>query len=282
MNNSQKLFIFYLRTKLKLISCLSVKWTARIAFNIFTTPYRKSNKQKPSIFNSANPIELSVGGQKIIGYSWNTTSKHKILIVHGFESRAYNFEPYILPLIDKGLCVYAMDGKAHGLSDGKTITLPEYIMMFKELENEVGQFDGFIAHSFGGLAICLYEEQKKLAESRLVLIAPATETSTSLRLFCAFLKLDEKIKTAINQLIEYASGNSPDYYSLNRIIPKLENKILWVHDEDDDITPISDLSGLLLKKHENVEFMITKGLGHRRIYKDPDVMEKVLNFIKPI
>ena len=95
------------------------------------------------------------------------------------------------------------------------------------------------------------------------------------------VKLDEKIKTAIYQLIENTSGNSADYYSLNRIIPKLENKILWIHDEDDEITPISDLAELLLKKQENVEFMITKGLGHRKIYKDPAVMEKVLNFIKP-
>jgi hypothetical protein len=69
---------------------------------------------------------------------------------------------------------------------------------------------------------------------------------------------------------------------LNRIVPKLENKILWIHDEDDDITPISDLSERLLEKQENVEFMFTKGLGHRRIYKDPDVMKKVLNFIKPL
>lgn len=282
MNNSQKLFILYLRTKLKLISCLSVKWAARIAFKIFTTPYRKSNKQKPSIFNSANSIKLNVEGQTIMGYCWNTSSTQKILIVHGFESRAYNFESYISPLIDKGLCVYAMDGKAHGLSDGKTITLPEYIMMFQELEKMVGQFDGFIAHSFGGLAVCLYQEQLKQPDSRLVLIAPATETSTSLTLFCKFLKLDEKIKRGIYQLIESASGNSVNYYSLNRIIPKLENKILWIHDEDDEITPISDVSELLLKKQENVEFMITKGLGHRRIYKDPDVMGKVLNFIKPL
>ena len=86
----------------------------------------------------------------------------------------------------------------------------------------------------------------------------------------------------IYQLIESASGNSVNYYSLNRIIPNLENKILWIHDEDDEITPISDLSELLLKKQENVEFMITKGLGHRRIYKDPDVIEKVMHFIKPL
>lgn len=279
MNNSRKLFILYLRTKLKLISCLSVKWTARIAFKIFTTPYRKSNKKKPSIFNTANSIELCVDGQKIIGYSWNTTSTQKILIVHGFESRAYNFESYVPPLIDLGFCVYAMDGKAHGLSDGNTITLPEYISMFQELEKNVGKFDGFIAHSFGGLAVCLHQEQLKQADSRLVLIAPAIETRTSIQLFCAFLKLDQKIETAIYQLIEDESGNSPDYYSLNRIIPKLENKMLWIHDEDDNITPISDLRRCILKKQENIEFVITKGLGHRRIYKDPDVMKKVLNFI---
>ena len=112
----------------------------------------------------------------------------KILIIHGFESRAYNFDRYIQPIINAGYGVYAMDAKAHGKSEGKTITVPEYTDMLKELEITVGKFNGYISHSFGGLAISLYQEKGENENARIVLIAPATETTSAIDLFVRFFK----------------------------------------------------------------------------------------------
>jgi hypothetical protein len=56
-------------------------------------------------------------------------------------------------------------------------------------------------------------------------------------------------------------------------------RVLWVHDEDDDTTPISDVKKVMDEGFANIEFYITKGLGHRRIYRDNNVTKKIIGFL---
>ena len=233
----------------------------------------------PPIFHQATPIEIKVDGLAIHGYQWNPDANKKILILHGFESRAYNFDRYITPLLEKGFGVVAMDGKAHGKSEGKTTTAPEYAAMIKVLEERLGKFYGFISHSFGGIALCLYQEENNNPAAKMVLIAPATETQSAIDLFSHFFGLGPTIKASIHDYIKKKSGKDISHYSINRIAPKLTNPILWIHDKDDDITPISDLKPMLALSPANIEFMITEGLGHRKIYKDPAVIKRIIDFI---
>jgi len=172
-----------------------------------------------------------------------------------------------------------MDGKAHGDSEGKTTTAPEYAEMIRVLEDKLGQFDGYISHSFGGIALCLYQENHMNPDAKMVLIAPATETHSAIDLFCHFFGLSPKIKKSIHAYIKQKSGRDISYYSINRIAQKLTNTILWIHDKDDDITPLSDVKPLMDLSPSNIEFMITEGLGHRKIYKDTAVMKRIIDFI---
>lgn len=172
-----------------------------------------------------------------------------------------------------------MDGKAHGKSEGKTTTAPEYAEMIRVLEEKLGKFDGYISHSFGGIALCLHQENHMNPEAKMVLIAPATETHSAIDLFCHFFGLSPNIKESIHRYIKQKSGKDISYYSINRIAPKLSNHILWIHDKDDDITPLRDLKPLMDISPGNIEFMFTEGLGHRKIYKDTAVMKRIIDFI---
>ena len=279
MNTAQKLTLFSLKSSIKIASFFSSQWGASVAFNIFCTPYRKPRNVAPPIFDKAKTLSVQVEGLAIHGYQWNAESDKKILILHGFESRAYNFDRYVTPLLNKGYGVVAMDGKAHGNSEGKTTTAPEYAAMIKVLEDKLGKFDGFISHSFGGIALCLYQENHNNPAAKMVLIAPATETQSAIDLFCRFFGLNAKIRESIYAFIKKKSGNDISHYSINRIAPKLTNPILWIHDKDDDITPLSDLKPLLDLSPDNIEFKITEGLGHRKIYKDTAVIKRIIDFI---
>ena len=279
MNTAQKLTLFSLKSSIKIASFFSSQWGASVAFNIFCTPYRKPRNVAPPIFDQAKTLSVQVEGLAIHGYQWNAESDKRILILHGFESRAYNFDRYVTPLLNKGYGVVAMDGKAHGNSEGKTTTAPEYAAMIKVLEEQLGKFDGFISHSFGGIALCLYQENHNNPAAKMVLIAPATETQSAIDLFSRFFGLNAKIRASIYAYIKKKSGNDISHYSINRIAPKLTNPILWIHDKDDDITPLSDLKPLLELSPANIEFMITEGLGHRKIYKDTAVIKRIIDFI---
>lgn len=279
MKTAQQLVIFYLRAKLNIMAAISTKWAVKTAFKIFSTPYRKPRSVAPPVFEKSSEIKLRVNGLNLYGYAWQTDRTNKILILHGFESRAYNFDRYVQPLLKAGYGVYAMDAQAHGKSEGKTITVPEYVDMLRELEKQTGKFIGYMAHSFGGLAISLYKEQERDHLSKIVLIAPATETSSAINLFVRFFRLSSAMKVGINDYILKKSGKTTDYYSVKRAMLQIANPVLWIHDEDDDITPIEDIKPLLDKQPENIEFMITRGLGHRKIYKDNNVVKKIISFL---
>jgi pimeloyl-ACP methyl ester carboxylesterase len=279
MKTAQQLVIFYLRAKLNIMAAISTKWAVKTAFKIFSTPYRKPRSVAPPVFEKSSEIKLRVNGLNLYGYAWQTDRTNKILIIHGFESRAFNFDRYVQPLLNAGYGVYAMDAQAHGKSEGKTITVPEYVDMLRELEKRTGKFIGYMAHSFGGLAISLYKEQERDRLSKIVLIAPATETSSAINLFVRFFRLSNAMKEGINDYILKKSGKTTDYYSVKRAMLQIANPVLWIHDEDDDITPIEDIKPLLDKQPENIEFMITQGLGHRKIYKDNNVVKKIISFL---
>ena len=72
----------------------------------------------------------------------------------------------------------AFDAPAHGYSDGKMVNAVIYSMMIREIASIYGMPDGFIAHSFGGIALSLaLENLPHSIDTRVVLIAPATETT---------------------------------------------------------------------------------------------------------
>jgi pimeloyl-ACP methyl ester carboxylesterase len=112
------------------------------------------------------------------------------------------------------------------------------------------------------------------------LIAPATETSTAINKAFEMLKLsDKEVRNEVDKIIFELGGQPTEWYSINRIAKKLTCQILWLHDEDDDITPLSDAIKVKEHNHKNINFVITKGLGHRRIYHDATVKKQIVDFI---
>ena len=103
---SERMYLQFLRTKLKTLGMLSPSVAAKFAFDLFSTPYPKFKKRKaPAVFNQAKTIKLPVSGGIIInGFEWNASKPNgkTILIAHGYASYIYKFEQYIQPLLKEG------------------------------------------------------------------------------------------------------------------------------------------------------------------------------------
>lgn len=280
MKLAQKLTIGYIRAKLNIMAMISKKKAAKKAFDIFCTPFRKSKKKNPPLFDKAEQLSFLLDEHIIRGYRWNAGGEKKILIVHGFESSAKNFERYVMPFVKKGYEVMAFDAPAHGKSGGKRINLPLYIQTITKVGELYGPIDGFITHSFGGLATSHYLESIPHNENiRMVLIAPATETTSAIDSFFNFLKLSTDIRKEFDELIFEKGGVWPDHYSIRRTMKHIDAKVLWFHDQDDDMTPLEDALNVANDNHPNLEFVTTQGLGHRRIYRDNAVMKRIFEFL---
>jgi hypothetical protein len=123
---------------------------------------------------------------------------------------------------------------------------------------------------------CVKKNQDNI---KAVLLAPATETTSAIDGYFSFLKLNKRLRKAFDKLIFDLSGQYPSYYSARRAMQNIMASVLWIHDEEDKITPMADVQKVIDDNHSNIEFMITRGLGHRRIYRDKNVKEKVISFL---
>ncbi|MEO5947326.1 MAG: alpha/beta hydrolase [Chitinophagaceae bacterium] len=280
LKTAQRLVLRYYKTKFILLTSISQRKAAEKAFELFCTPQTRNKKKLPKIFETAERLQLKVDGITVRGWRFNSPAERKVLILHGYESSVTNFDRYVKPLVSKGYEVLAFDAPAHGRSDGKKITAPLYKETIKEINKNFGPVQSYIAHSFGGLAISLaLEDINHTEDYRLALIAPASETITAINFFFSFLQLDNSLRDEFEKIIFQNGGVDSDWYSINRAMKNIKAKVLWVHDEDDDITPLSDAMKVKESNYPNVEFVITKGLGHRRIYRDNKVVKAIVDFL---
>jgi esterase/lipase len=281
MTFKQRFVLSYLRIKLRLAGILSVKKAARLAFDLFCTPRSKRKKEMPGFFRKAETLEFPFNNQLVRGFRWNYPLEKKALVIHGFQSSSYNFERYIAALIKNDYSVIAFDAPAHGRSDGRRTNALEYANMLKEVIERYGPFNACIAHSFGGLAISLALENIPHCENlKLVLIAPATETSSAIGSFTKILRLNQRVKDEVNSLIYNISGKPTQWYSIRRAAKNIKAQVRWFHDEDDRITPYTDALNVKQDQLPNLHFTFTKGLGHRRIYRSERVRTQVINFLQ--
>ncbi len=280
MRFSQKIVLKYIRTKFKLLSTLSKRKAAIKAFQLFCTPQYRNKKKLPRVFEEAENLHFIFKDTSIRGYRWNHPAEKKALILHGFESSVVNFDRYVKPLIKKGYEVLAFDAPAHGRSTGRTINALLYKEFIVTVCKKYGPIQSFMGHSLGGLAVSLaLEELKHNADWKVALIAPATETTTAIDSYFNFLKLDGQVRKEFNKVIQELSGHRPEWFSVARAIKHVKAQVLWAHDKNDDMTPISDVEPVLQAQQPNIHFIITEGLGHRRIYRDNKVSRAVIDFL---
>ena len=284
MKVAQRIVIAYYTNKFKTLSLISARVAAKAAFELFCTPYTKRKDYKmPKIFLSAEKLSFNMDGYKLNGFRWrpkeNPNGK-KALICHGFDSYSYKFDRYIGPLLKSGFEVIAFDAPAHGTSSGKTVTVNHYRNMIMQIDEKYGPVDSIISHSFGALAVALAIEDLANSENkRLVLIAPATETTHAIETFFKFVQVSEKVKVEFNKLIEELGGNPASWFSVARVMQKINTPTLWLHDREDNVTPYEHVHHLVEKKLPHITFEITSGLGHSNIYKDNKVKTQVIDFL---
>lgn len=280
MNLAQKLVIGYYRAKLNIFAKLSKRKAAEKAFELFCTPVPSFKKDMPAVFQKAEKLHLKMDAYKLVGYRWNHPQTKKALILHGFSSTIKKFDHFVMPLVKKGYEVIAFDAPAHGESSGKQINVLTYKNTIEAIYEKFGPIHSFIAHSFGGLALSLFMEELKYTDhKKMVLIAPATETATAMTTFCDFLNIDDDVKAEMRKLIYERSGLWPEDISVRKSAWHIKADVLWIHDEEDDVTPWADAEKIQQDQHSNFQFITTNGLGHRRIYRDNKVKKAVIEFL---
>jgi pimeloyl-ACP methyl ester carboxylesterase len=280
--NQEKLTLRYVRARLNILSLVSPRKAAIKAFRFFCTPQQRVTKKGSALFESGEPLSFRLNKHTIRGHRWlpaGSPSK-RVLIAHGFESASRNFDAYIGPLLKKGCEIVAFDAPAHGRSGGRRILLPDYVNVLRTIGQNYGPFDSYMGHSLGGLALALFlENTPHHPGTRLVLIAPAVETTTAVAVFSRLLRLSAEVTGEMDEYVQEISGHPFTWYSLRRALRQVQAGTLYLQDEEDRVTPLKEARLVQQDGHPNIHFVLTKGLGHRKIYKDPEIMGKIIDFL---
>ncbi len=283
LSAAQKLAINYYKAKLNLLNVVSPGMAAHEAFDLFTKPYGKPRKRRRSSWTKrAEALKLVSGGLTLMGYKWRAQPDNdkKLLIIHGFAGSVSSFERFLGPLLHFGYDVYAYEAPGHGTSEGNRLNTVIYSEMIEDVMSAHGPFDAFLAHSLGGLSLMMaLHRVKTVNRPKVVLIAPATESTTAANQFFSFLQLPPSLRVAFEQYVEKRGGQPLAWYSISRVLPEVAADILWVHDAQDSTTPIQDVYPLLQKGYMHVHFHFTEGLGHSGIYKDNKVKRRIVDFL---
>lgn len=269
------------KTRLKLLSVVSKKRAGDAAFTIFCTPIGKGSYSLTPILQSAQKINLDVNGNTLKGYRWNKNAGKKILIAHGFRSHTQRFEHLITLLTEKGYEIIAFDAPAHGMSGGKQINAVDYTKLVEVLNKKFGNFNAYIGHSFGGLATALAVSEIPNNENiKLVLFAPASNTVRLAEIFFKEMGIENnRVKEHFFNNVTRLSGKDLTWFSIRRCVKQLKGPVLWIHDETDKVTPVSDALEIKELNQPNMKFVLTKGLGHSKIYRNPEVIKTVMDFL---
>lgn len=283
---SERMYLQYLRTKFKTLAMVSPPIAGKIAFDLFCTPYPKYKKRKaPAIFHQARALSVTLSeGIQLKGFEFSPpkSNQQTVLICHGYASFGFKFEQYIAPLLKMGYRVLLFDAPGHGLSEGKYINIVIYSNAIQELIHSVGPVDHFIGHSLGAITLAMLAENISNPEQhKFVLIAPATKTSTTFENYFNMMHFSSEIRKAFMEVVLSRTKRPITHFEADRAISNYKGPVLWVHDEEDRVCPYKDLINFKQIAPNNIKFLITKGLGHNKVYKTQEVIDKIMAFLAP-
>jgi pimeloyl-ACP methyl ester carboxylesterase len=258
------------------LSAVAPALAARIAEWLFTTPPRARRPgAEIELLATARARPLHVGGRRIETWAWGTGPS--VLLVHGWGGRGAQLGALVDPLVARGFSVVTFDAPGHGASDAGTVTLPEIMSAIRVVAESRGPLAAIVAHSVGATAAvrALWEG---LAAGAAVLIGPAADLVTPALRFSETFGFSREVRERMHRRIEERVGRSWSVFDAVELAPSLPVPLLVVHDRGDAEIPWQH-GAAIAGAWRGAEMLMTEGLGHRRILRDPDVVATTVAFV---
>lgn len=219
----------------------------------------------------------------VMTYYWENP-QHKeaplIMLIHGWTGRGSQMGALAEPLLKAGFRVLSFDNHSHGKTPGTTSTIFKQSEVQHLLADKFGPIYGVVAHSFGGM-VTSYSLSEGMEIQKIVCISPPSRFDYLLERFSKTLHLPKSIQNYMIFRFKEDFGNDLAERVSATTTSKVSGHVpaLIIHDEDDQDVPITE-SELLLQSWPNSIMKRTKGLGHRRILYNAQVIEDAVGFLK--
>lgn len=217
---------------------------------------------------------------------WSWGEGPVVLLVHGWEGRGSQLGAFVGPLVEAGFRVVTFDGPGHGSSSARRASLVDQARAVGVVADAVapvlGGIHAVVAHSMGGasavLAAARQGDRGSLATARFVLLGPPAHPSQFTRAAFEAFALPEGVRRRVVRLMERRLGERFSDLDGPTAASRLEGGALIIHDTDDREVPAAD-GERYAAEWPGAQLLSTRGLGHRRILRDPQVVERVTRFV---
>ncbi len=209
---------------------------------------------------------------------WSWGKGPRVLLVHGWNGRGAQLGSFVPAFVEAGYRVMTLDLPGHGQTAGNQTNIFEISDALCDLNELHGPFAAVIAHSFG-VPCVVHATKQGLQTQVLVSLSAPSGFNSLINHFARYLRLPTHMRNHIEQRLRSYIGADfwkqfADYY-----VPHQVARSLLIHDQDDHVVPLSEAQQLF-PHWPGAEFMITAGLGHRRILKNREVIQRALAFIQ--
>lgn len=205
-----------------------------------------------------------------------------VLLVHGWGGHAGQMLALAEAVADLGLQPVIAEMPAHGRSRGAISNLPQFARAIDylgaRLQHQGQPVRALVAHSLGANAAA-FSVSRGLPVERLVLLAPPASPRAFTHLFAAVFGLSESTRAAMQQRVETREGVLMAQLEPAVVGPRIQRPTLVVHDREDRINAFAD--GLAYQQAiGGAQLLATQGLGHRKLLKDPQVLDALKDFLR--
>jgi pimeloyl-ACP methyl ester carboxylesterase len=256
---------------------LSPKLGARVAARVFMSPRRARVPEREAAWlGAATPEIFEAGRFRLSGHRWSKRGE-PVLLIHGWEGRGSQLGALALAIAEAGLQPVTIDLPAHGSTNGARTHLLEFAEATGAMVRHLGGVAGIVAHSFGAAGVTV-AMRESLPVRRVAYLAPAEDFGHYPRVFGQWLGLSAQLGDRMRDQIEGRIGVTMAELRGGLLAPKMRAPLLVVHDEDDVDVPWRDGQSYA-DAWPGAGLMTTRGLGHRRILRDPAVLSAVAAFL---
>ncbi len=251
---------------------------AALAHRQLATPPRAPIGRWPmAVREHTRTWQLRCGADDIAVYEWGRGPA--VLLVHGWGSDATRMSRLVAPLVQAGCRVIAFDAPAHGRSSGQRTDMVAFANVVALVARRAGPLQAVIGHSFGA-AMSLYAARDwGLAATRLVLISTFDHCDWFVSLFARHAGLTPAVMQRVRERFARRYSGRFDWarMSVLAMARDADRPTLLVHDRDDAEVPFEH-GVALAHAMGRAQFLATRGLGHQRVLRNPDVIRRVVAF----
>ena len=262
------------RTMFRAADLVAPGYAGRIARDLwFAAPPRMAEGAVP---DGGEPFEVESLGATVRGRVWGEGPV--VYLVHGWGGRGSQLASFVEPLLREGYRVVTFDSPAHGDSEpGPAGRLTHGVEFGKALDAVFARFgpaEAVVAHSLGTISTYLTLRYGWLSTRRLVLISPMVTATPLFDQFQRALGFGARARRAFDREVERLVGVPVEGFDALVQAAHVESvPTLVVHDRGDRQTSYTD-AVRLAEALPDARLVTTDGLGHRRILKDPAVVQR--------